>query len=76
MFYSPIPIRPKVIESNGVGVWIQEIEELAFEFDALSGVDFTFKDGILDSLPVVESDFGSSSEATLSGFVFGGDVVG
>jgi hypothetical protein len=58
VFYSVVPVAAKVIETEAVCFWIDDIEELGFEFDELSRIHFALEDGVLDALAVVETGFG------------------
>ena len=44
MFDPTIPICSKVVKSNGVRIWVEKVEKLVFEFNALRWIHFAFKD--------------------------------
>ncbi len=58
-----VPFGAEIVETDGIGVEVEEVKEFAFEFSVLGGIDFAFEDGILDSLAVVEGDFGCAAQA-------------
>ena len=76
MFDSIFPILPEVVDPNGIGLRLDDVEELGAYFNELTRVDFAFKDGVLHALSVVEAGLGGSAEAGSTSGGSGADVVG
>lgn len=75
MFDAAIPITTKKVEPYGVLIAIHKIEDFCSERDELCLVDFALEDGVLDSLAVIEAEFGDSPQAARTALARGGDVV-
>lgn len=73
---SLLPVSPKMINPNAVGLGVDDREDFLTKFDKLSRVQLALKDGVLDPLAVVKTDLCDAPQAALSGLGHGRDVVG
>ena len=52
-----LPVFSKVVDSNAVGFDVDDRKKFGAELDKMGVIKFAFKDGVLDTLPVVEAGF-------------------
>jgi hypothetical protein len=71
-----VPVAAEMIETEAVGFRIDDVQEAGFKADKLRGIYLALEDGILHSLPEVETSLGGPAQAGFSGGRGGGDVVG
>jgi hypothetical protein len=71
-----LPVFSKVINADTVSFCVDNGKEFPPELDKLRVIHLALEDGVLDALAVVEAGFRDLAEAFLSGFGYGGDVVG
>ena len=71
-----LPIFSKVIDPDAIRFRVDNGKKFAPEFDETRGIYFALEDGILDALAVVEAGFGDVTQALLSKFCDGRNVVG
>ena len=62
MFDLVLPVFPKVIDPDTVGLGIHNFQKFRAKFDKLRGINEALEDGSLDPLPIVETCFGHSAE--------------
>ncbi len=71
-----LPVFSKMVDSNAVSFRVDNGKKFASEFNELGRIDLAFEDGVLDALAVVEAGLRDMPQASLSGFGYGGNVVG
>lgn len=77
MVFDPsIPVGPKIVEPQGILREIGDLEEPRLHFDETRGINLAFKDGILHTLAVVETDFRDPSQSPRASLARRRDIVG
>jgi hypothetical protein len=76
VFDFSLPVFSEKVEAKRVFFGFVEAEELGAKCRPLSGIDYAFKDGVLDALAIVEAGFCDAVESPSPGLVDRGYVVG
>ena len=76
MFHPTVPFISQKIESHGIFFAVRDPENFASKRDEPSLINFTLEDGILNTLAVIEADFGNPPEPAGTAFAGSGDIVG
>ena len=65
-----------MVKPDRIGFKIDDAEQLCLERGELPGIDLAFEDGVLHALALVETGFGGLAQASSSGGIDGGDIIG
>ena len=76
MFHALIPVFSQQVDSHAVSLRVDNFEQPIAHGDELARIDQTLEDGILHTLPVVETSFGCLPQSSPSGRRNGGDIIG
>lgn len=76
MFHPPMPVVTQMIEPQTVLGGIHNLEQPGLELNQLSRIHLALEDGVLDALAVVQTGLGHLAQATSTGRVHGGNIVG
>ncbi len=75
MLDAVIPVFSEQINSQAVGLRIDDLEQAIAHSDELPGIDETLEDGVLHALAVIEACLGGLAKPSASGRRNSGDIV-
>jgi hypothetical protein len=71
-----MPVAAEMIETETVGVQVDDVEQPGFERDKLGRIHLALEDRVLDALAVIEAGLGGAAQAGFSGGGGGRHVIG
>jgi hypothetical protein len=70
------PVASKKVKAERVCFGFVKAKQFGPQGGPLGGIDKAFKNGVLNTLSIVQAGLGNAGKASLPGFVHGGYVVG
>mgnify|MGYP005758368629 CR=1 FL=1 len=64
------------VKTKTVGFWINQCSQFGFEQSVLCRIQHTFKDGVLNSLAIINTNFGHFAQTSPAGSCLGVHIIG